>query len=95
MKAIRMKKSLSVLILTIFAVASAAAQTSKIKFIKGNIADKTSAVREAEAGEAEWISDQAVAFCLENKQLLGNDRELDGLAVAAILSYSPDTVKPQ
>ncbi len=93
MKAIRMKKSLSVLILTIFAVASAAAQTSKIKFIKGNIADKTSAVREAEAGEAEWISDQAVAFCLENKQLLGNDRELDGLAVAAILSYSPDTVK--
>ncbi|SFI55447.1 hypothetical protein SAMN04487775_102348 [Treponema bryantii] len=93
MKAIRMKKSLIVFILTIFAVASAAAQTSKIKFIKGNIADKTSAVREAEAGEAEWISDQAVAFCLENKQLLGNDRELDGLAVAAILSYSPDTVK--
>ena len=92
MKAGKMKKTIC-FILSLSAVISGFAQTSKIKFIKGNIADKTSAVREAEAGEAEWISDQAVAFCLENKKLLGNDRELDGLAVAAILSYSPDTVK--
>ncbi len=89
-----MKKTLS-LIFLMTAVISAYAQTSKIKFIKGNIADKTAAVREASGAEAEWISDQAVAFCLENKESLGNDRELDGLAVAAILSYSPDTVKKQ
>ena len=87
-----MKKTLSILfILTAFF--SAYSQTSKIKFIKGNLSDKTAAVREASGADAEWVSDQAVAFCLENKEALGNDRELDGLAVAAILSYSPDTVK--
>jgi len=89
-----MKKSLS-LIFLITTVFSVYAQTSKIKFIKGNIADKTAAVREADSSEAEWISNQAVAFCLENKEALGNDRELDGLAVAAILSYSPENVKKQ
>ncbi len=70
----------------------AQSQTSKIKFIKGNIADKTAAVKEATDSEAEWISNQAIDFCLENKELLGNDRELDGLAVASILSYSSDNV---
>lgn len=89
-----MKKILS-LIIFITTVFSVNAQTSKIKFIKGNIADKTSAVREANGSEAEWISSQAVAFCLENKSVLGNDRELDGLAVAAVLSYSPELVKKQ
>ncbi len=68
-------------------------QTSRIKFIKGNIADKTAAVKEATDTDAEWISNQSIDFCLENKEILGNDRELDGLAVAAILSYSSDTVK--
>lgn len=89
-----MKRVLSVIFLAIAAF-SAYAQTSKIKFIKGNIADKTAAVREAKGAESEWISENAVSFCLENKQALGNDRELDGLAVAAILSYSPEIVKKQ
>ena len=87
-----MKKTLS-LIFFITLAFSAFAQATKIKFIKGNISDKTSAVREASPEEAEWISSQAVDFCLENKEILGNDRELDGLAVAAILSYSPEIVK--
>ena len=87
-----MKKALSLIILLTSAF-SVFAQTTKIKFIKGNISDKTSAVREASPEEAEWISSQAVSFCLENKEILGNDRELDGLAVAAILSYSPEIVK--
>ena len=87
-----MKKTLS-LIFFITLAFSAFAQATKIKFIKGNISDKTSAVREASPEEAEWISSQGVDFCLENKEILGNDRELDGLAVAAILSYSPEIVK--
>ena len=87
-----MKKTLSLIFFITFAF-SAFAQTTKIKFIKGNISDKTSAVREASPEDAEWISSQAVDFCLENKEILGNDRELDGLAVAAILSYSPEIVK--
>ena len=87
-----MKKTLSLIfIFSIFI--SAYAQASKTKFIKGNITDKTAAVREATDSEAEWISEQAIKFCLENKEFLGNDRDLDGLAVAAILSYSPETVR--
>ena len=89
-----MKKILS-LILLFTGIVSAYAQTSRIKFIKGNITDKTAAVREAKDSEAEWISEQAIAFCLENTEFLGNDRDLDGLAVAAILSYSPEKVKKQ
>ena len=90
-----MMKKLISLIFIFSAVISAYAQSSKTKFIKGNIAEKTAAVREAKDSEAEWISEQAVAFCLENKEFLGNDRDLDGLAVAAILSYSPEAVKKQ
>ena len=89
-----MKRTLSFIVLLIAALSLYGQNnSSKIKFIKGNISDKTAAVREASGADAEWISDQAIDFCLENKALLGNDRDLDGLAVAAILSYSSDTVK--
>ncbi len=88
------RKRLSFTILfTILISLCAHSQSSKIKFIKGNLADKTAAVREAADSEAGWISEQAVNFCLENKEILGNDRELDGLAVAAVLSYSAESVK--
>ena len=93
-----MKKTLILIVLmtnTLLAFAQNNSQSSRIKFIKGNIADKTAAVREAGDSDAIWISEKAVTFCLENKELLGNDRELDGLAVAAILSYSPESVKKQ
>lgn len=88
----RKRLSLTILITIAFTLC-AQAQSSKIKFIKGNLADKTAAVREAGDSEAGWISEQAVSFCLENIDILGNDRELDGLAVAAVLSYSPETVR--
>ena len=93
-----MKKTLILIVFmtnTLLAFAQNNGQSSRIKFIKGNIADKTAAVREAGDSDAIWISEKAVTFCLENKELLGNDRELDGLAVAAILSYSPESVKKQ
>ena len=93
-----MKKALILIVLmtnTLMAFAQNSLQSSRIKFIKGNIADKTAAVREAADSDSAWISEKAVNFCLENKELLGNDRELDGLAVAAILSYSPEKVKKQ
>lgn len=65
-------------------------QAQKIKFVKGNITDKTIAVREASGEEGIWLSNEAIKFALENKSLLGNDRELEGLAVAAILSIPVD-----
>lgn len=64
-----------------------------IKFIKGNISEKTTAVREASGAESILLALKAIDFSLENKDLLGNDRELEGLAVAAILSISPDYIK--
>ena len=90
-----MKKILCLIVFIMITLSAFAqtAQSSRVKFIKGNIADKTAAVREAGDSDAAWISEQAVNFCLENKALLGNDRELDGLAVAAILSFSPESVK--
>ncbi len=57
-----------------------------IKFIKGDILEKTAAVRDSENDEAAWLSSRALNFVLENKALLGNDRDLEGLCVAAILS---------
>ena len=67
--------------------------TKTIKFLKGNIADKTAAVREASGAEAVFLANQAINFCIESKEILGNDRELEGLAVAAILSISPEYAK--
>ncbi len=55
-------------------------------FIKGNMADKTAAVREASGDDGIWLSVKALEFALEYKPMLGRDRELDGLAVAAVLS---------
>lgn len=69
------------------------AQNQKIKFVKGNLNDKTVAVREATGEEGIWLSNEAIKYVLENKELLGNDRELEGLAVAAILSIPTEYAK--
>ncbi len=70
---------------------NAAAKTSCTKdFIKGNITDKTSAVREANGEEGIWLSTKALEFALENKQYIGTDRDLDGLVISAILSIPAD-----
>ena len=70
--------------------ASGKTDASIVKFLKGNISDKTAAVREASGEASAWLSNTAIDFALENKPLLGNDRELEGLAVAATLSISQD-----
>ena len=63
------------------------------KYVKGNISDKTSAVREASGNDAVWLSTNAISFVLQSKQILKNDRDLDGLAVAAVLSFPADYIK--
>lgn len=79
------------MILFCFFSINAQEKSSIKKFIKGNISEKTAAVKEASDSEIDWISNEAINFCLNNKELLGADRELDALAVAAILSIShPD-----
>lgn len=67
-------------------------QSLKIKYLKGNISEKTSAVKEATGEDSWWLCENALDFVLTNKEIIGNDRELDALAVATILSISNDYV---
>lgn len=60
------------------------------RFIKGDINTKTAAVREASGDDVIWLSNEAIEYVLEYKNILGQDRELEGLAVAAILSIPTD-----
>ena len=87
-----MKKTFTFLF-AILITFSTFAQSQKVKYIKGNLSEKTAAVREASGEEGIWLSNEAIKFALENKETLGNDRELDGLAVAAILSIPVDYAK--
>lgn len=95
------KRFLFVLFCSVFIIESFSQDNKSIeKFIKGNISDKTAALREAEGNESVWLSNQAITFVLQSHELLGKDREIDALAVAAILSMpneyvskSSDTVR--
>ena len=72
-----------------FSAFAAPKSSSTVKFLKGNISEKTQAVRETSGEEGIVLSTKALEFALENKVYLGSDRELEGLVVSAILSI-PD-----
>lgn len=69
------------------------ANNSRVDFLKGNIIDKTVAVQEATGDEGLWLSQKAIEFALESRPFLENDRELDSLVIAAILSIPSDYFK--
>ena len=86
-----MKKILfCLLLLTVFSPVFS--QSLQKKFIKGNITDKTNAVREASGSEALWLTMQSLNFILENKDYLVSDRDFDGFALATILSINNDYI---
>jgi len=87
-----MKKIISFFLLSSILLANVSGQEYKKKFIKGNITDKTTAVREASGQEGIWLSQKAIDFVLENNDIIGTDRDMDGLAVAAVLSLPNDYV---
>jgi hypothetical protein len=89
-----MKKSLAafIVISAVCICTSFAADNSRIKFIKGNIGDKTAAVREASDTEASDLANAAIDFVIANKAVLGDDRDLDGLAVAGVLALPADSI---
>ena len=68
-------------------------QSLQKKFIKGNITDKTSAVREASGAEAVWLTTQSINFILDNKDYLISDRDFDGFALATVLSINNEYIK--
>ena len=87
-----MKKRISLLLISLVLLGQLFGQEYKKKFIKGNISDKTAAVREASGQEGIWLSQKAIDFVLENNEIIGTDRDMDGLAVAAVLSLPNDYV---
>lgn len=87
-----MKRFTLFLIFTLILSSQLFSQEYKKKFIKGNISEKTAAVREASGAEGIWLSNKAIEFVLENNEILGTDRDLDGLAVAAVLSLPTEYV---
>ena len=87
-----MKKQFLLLFVSIVFLNAVNGQEYKKMFIKGNISDKTTAVRESSGQEGIWLSQKAIDFVLENNEITGTDRDMDGLAVAAVLSLPNDYV---
>lgn len=69
-------------------------QDLKVQFLKGNITEKTAAVREGSGQDGKWLTEEAMSFILKNKEYLENDRDLAALAVATVLSITPDYILP-
>jgi hypothetical protein len=85
--------------LSVLNMYSEADNANLTKFIKGNLADKTAAVKTAAEDESAVLSMKAVDFSIENKAVLGDDRDLSALALTGILSLpqsilSDDKIKP-
>ena len=87
-----MKKQFTLLFVSIILLTNLFSQEYKRQFIKGNISEKTTAVREASGQESIWLSQKAIDFVLEYNEITGTDRDMDGLAVAAVLSLPNDYI---
>lgn len=83
-----MKKNILFLILSVFCAKIMFSEgTENIKnFVRGNLSEKTSSVKAATKDEVEELSKRAIDFAVENKEILGEDRELAALAVSGILA---------
>ena len=49
-------------------------------------------MRESSGEDAAFLSKEAIDFALEHKVLLGNDRDLDTLALAGVLALPANSV---
>lgn len=88
------KKSFLLILFVLFSISLYAQNNSyTIQYLKGNITDKTQAIKESTGSESDYLVNRAIEYALENKELLGTDRDLDALVVAAVLSISDDYLK--
>lgn len=88
------KKSFLLFLFVLFSISLYAQNNSyTIQYLKGNITDKTRAIKESTGNESDYLANRAIEYALENKELLGTDRDLDALVVAAVLSISDDYIK--
>lgn len=59
----------------------------EVKFVKGNIQDKIASIKEDSIDYTYGIAVKAVDFVISNVELLKDDRDFAGLAIAAVYSY--------
>ena len=86
-----MKKIISIPAFLLFSFfAFSEGSLNQKKFISGNLLDKTESVKQASGQESVLLSKLALDFVIENKEVLGNDRDLDALAVSGILALPSD-----
>ncbi|MDD5790060.1 MAG: hypothetical protein PUE30_06020 [Spirochaetia bacterium] len=74
----------------IFSLYAAGISDLEKKFIKGNIQDKTQAVKDASEQEGLKLSIRGIDFILENSSIAGDDRDFSALAVASLLNLPKD-----
>lgn len=65
------------------------AQTARQKYLKGNLSDKATVLRDAANEDKYWLSSKSIDFVYENFEYLGDDRDFENFAVSAIYSI-PD-----
>lgn len=65
------------------------------QFIKGNLSEKTAAIREAAGDDIALLSQAGLDFAILNKPLLGDDRELSALAAASVLVSPVTAIAPR
>ncbi len=65
------------------------------QFIKGNLSEKTAAIREAAGDDMALLSQAGLDFAILNKPLLGDDRELSALAAASVLVSPVTAIAPR
>ena len=85
-----MKKFILSILITcsIFSLLSAEGLNKyEIKFIKGNISDKISCIKDADKKTSEKLAVWGIDFVLANMNYLKDDRDISGLAIASIMSY--------
>ena len=80
-----MKKLIFIFAVLFIFAANAEISDSQKKFIKGNIQDKTSAVKEAENVDAVILPKKSIDFVLSNAENFASDRDFSALALASVL----------
>ncbi len=86
-----MKKLIFIFAVLFIFAANAEISDSQKKFIKGNIQDKTSAVKEAENNDAIILPQKSIDFVLSNAQDFALDRDFCALALASVLKLPKDS----
>ena len=83
-----MYKKTAIALIASVAFSLSCAETSELvlKFVKGNISEKTSAIRSAEGSEKTLLAEMGLDFLDTNASILTGDMDLSALGIASVLS---------